>query len=203
MVRLTHRQIGARRACVDLQLTRLLTLLCCLSWCSRCFPFLSPQATVAAANRSTDRTLTMRSQPNSVMTRRGQSPQPWQPTRLLLILSTHSLAHASLCVSPLSPSVVSMANAGRNTNSSQFFLTFKECPHLDGKHTVFGYVTAEGLGVLDDIQRVKCKDKKPVEPVKIFTAQVLENPWANEELPEGTNIPEKPLVQEKKKCVIQ
>lgn len=97
-----------------------------------------------------------------------------------------------------------MANAGRNTNSSQFFLTFKECPHLDGKHTVFGYVSAEeGLSVLDDIQRVKCKNKKPLEPVKIFTAQVLENPWANDELPEGAAIPEKPLVQDKKKCVIQ
>lgn len=60
---------------------------------------------------------------------------------------------------------VSMANASsRNTNSSQFFLTFKECPHLDGKHTVFGYVTEDCWPVLDDIQRVKCKNKKPVDP---------------------------------------
>jgi len=99
--------------------------------------------------------------------------------------------------------IVSMANAGRNSSSSQFFLTFKECPHLDGKHTVFGYVTPETLSVLEDIQRVPCKNKKPVTPIKIFSAQVLENPWQDEELPEGASIPEKPLVQEKKKCSIQ
>ena len=39
--------------------------------------------------------------------------------------------------------------------------------------------------------------------VRSFTAQVIDNPWANEELPAGAVIPEKPLVQEKKKCVIQ
>jgi hypothetical protein len=70
-------------------------------------------------------------------------------------------------------------------------------------YSVFGYLTPETLGVLDDIQVVKCKNKKPVEPIKIFTASVLENPWQDEELPEGTAIPEKPLVQEKKKCSIQ
>lgn len=63
--------------------------------------------------------------------------------------------------------MVSMANFGRNTNTSQFFIIFKPSPHLDGKHAVFGRVKAHSLPVLDRIQSVKVKNSKPIAPIKL------------------------------------
>ncbi|XP_026678012.1 RING-type E3 ubiquitin-protein ligase PPIL2 [Diaphorina citri] len=50
--------------------------------------------------------------------------------------------------------VLSMANSGPNTNTSQFFITYRSCNHLDGKHTVFGKMVG-GMDTLSAIEKVE------------------------------------------------
>merc|ERR1711972_622913 len=71
------------------------------------------------------------------------------------------------------PGVLSMANAGKNTNGSQFFITTVKTSWLDGRHVVFGKVI-DGMDIVQKVEAIGSQSGKPSKTVKISDSGLLE-----------------------------
>ncbi len=73
--------------------------------------------------------------------------------------------------------ILSMANKGKNTNSSQFFITYRPAKHLDRKHTIFGRVVG-GLETLSRLENAPTDSSdRPVDEIKILDVVVFVDPF--------------------------
>jgi peptidyl-prolyl cis-trans isomerase A (cyclophilin A) len=73
------------------------------------------------------------------------------------------------------PGLLAMANAGPNTNGSQFFVTVAATPWLNGKHTIFGEVTA-GMKVVDAIATAdKDAQDRPLKEIVLQTVTIIDS----------------------------
>ena len=69
--------------------------------------------------------------------------------------------------------ILAMANAGPNTNGSQFFITTKPTPWLNGHHTIFGAITPNSFDVLSKLNNTPVTNSKPKNRVEIIKASII------------------------------
>ncbi|MFA7500934.1 MAG: peptidylprolyl isomerase, partial [Sulfurimonas sp.] len=70
--------------------------------------------------------------------------------------------------------ILAMANRGPHTNGSQFFITTAPTPWLNGRHTIFGQVSTQSLGIINKLQNVATAADRPIEEQKIIKAYIKE-----------------------------
>ena len=85
----------------------------------------------------------------------------------------HKFEDERFCHAHSKPYMLSMANAGPNTNGSQFFITFKSTPHLNGGHVVFGEVL-DGVSAVKKLEQIGSYNGTPSATAVIVDCGELE-----------------------------